>query len=506
VTEKHVIARNTLANAGVRVLQSASAFVYMPFLIASFGLANYGIYMLAGSLSVYLGLLDFGVNPTVVKRVAEHDAHGEREDLGRLVSNAAAYYLAIGVAAAALLWLFSVYGIGLFRLDGADAQLAALLFRVAAVVALVSWPLSLGGAVLNGLQRYHLTAAVNAGVVIGVLAVTAAIIVTGNGPLMLLALTGLVTAAGGVLTCLLAARHLRAVRVSLALINRPGLRAIFGFSWMVFVLQLAQVISDQQTDRFVLATFVGAAAVGLYEPAARLNSLVAQLAALPASALVPAASQLDARARPDALRGLYLRATRYTIILVAPIAATLMVVARPLLLTWLGAEIAEVATPARVLLITWLVYANLAIAFPILIGTGRVRFLMLFNLGTALLNLALSLLLVGPFGILGVIVGTVAADSLLFPLGMWYALRALDISPAYYLKRVAVPAYLPLIVPVGLALTGMALGTTATLAGVAVTGAVAVAAYWLLAYRVSIPPAEREDLRALLRGLVRRDA
>jgi O-antigen/teichoic acid export membrane protein len=233
---------------------------------------------------------------------------------------------------------------------------------------------------------------------------------------------------------------------------------------------------------------------------------LAQLAALPASALVPAASQLDARARPDALRGLYLRATRYTIILVAPIAATLMVGARPLLLTWLGAEIAEVATPARVLLITWLVYANLAIAFPILIGTGRVRFLMLFNLGTALLNLALSLLLVGPFGILGVIVGTVAADSLLFPLGMWYALRALDISPAYYLKRVAVPAYLPLIVPVGLALTGMALGTTATLAGVAVTGAVAVAAYWLLAYRVSIPPAEREDLRALLRGLVRRDA
>jgi O-antigen/teichoic acid export membrane protein len=110
--DKRVIARNTLANSGVQLLQLVAAFFYMPFLISSFGLANYGVFMLAGSLSIYLGLLDFGVNPTVVKHVAEYVASGRRAELARLISNSAAYYAAVGVVAALALALFARYGVG----------------------------------------------------------------------------------------------------------------------------------------------------------------------------------------------------------------------------------------------------------------------------------------------------------------------------------------------------------------------------------------------------------
>ncbi len=499
--DKRVIARNTLANAGVRFLQFASAFIYMPFLISGFGLANYGVFLLASSLSIYLGLLDFGMNPTVVKHVAEYVARDRRTELARLVSNAVSYYALIGVLAAAALALFARYGVGLLALGSGDAQLAARLFYVAAAVALFMWPLSTGAAVLNGLQRYDLSSAVNAVVVVGNLVITAAVLAFGEGPLVLFAATGVLSVAAGGMSCVLAARHLRGVQLSPRLVDGAGLRAILGFSWMLFVMQLAVVISDQQTDRFVLAAFVGAAAIGLYEPASKLHGLIAQLASLPSAALIPAASKIHAEARPEVLRSLYLRGSKYTVVFVTPIAVTAIVLAPPLLLTWLGPELAAMATAARVFLVIYLMYANLVVAFPVFIGMGRVRFIMWYNLGTALTNLGLSLLLVRPFGVVGVVVGTVAADTLLFPLGMWYALRTLEIRPAEYLRRVVLPAYPLLVVPGLVAGLLHVLGSTDSLVGVGLTGAFAVGVYWLAMYRFGLDPHEREDARALLSRL-----
>ena len=176
ISEKRVIARNTLANASVTLLQLAASFVFMPLLIRDFGLTNYGVFLLASSVSVYLSLLDFGVSPTVTKYAAEHRARNERDELARLVSNAVAYYMAIGIVVAVLLLLFSQYGIWIFKLGPVDAALARLLFVVSAVVALFAWPLSVGMSLLAGLQRYDLSSKVGFGIVVGNVAATAAVV------------------------------------------------------------------------------------------------------------------------------------------------------------------------------------------------------------------------------------------------------------------------------------------------------------------------------------------
>jgi len=498
-----VIARNTLANSAVQLLQLAAAFVYMPFLIASFGLANYGVFMLAGSLSIYLGLLDFGVNPTVVKHVAEYVAKGRRDELGRLISTAVAYYAAIGVVAALALLLFARHGVGLLALGSEDANLATNLFTVSAVVALFVWPLTTGSAVLNGLQRYDLTAAVNASAVVGNVLATAVVLLAGAGPLALFSAMGLISIVTGATACVLAARQLPGTPVSVRLVERSSLRTLFSFSWMLFVMQVAIVLADQRTDRLVLAAFVGAAAVGLYDPAARLNSLVAQLASLPSSALIPAASKLDAESRPEALRSLYLRGSKYTVMFVTPVAVALIVLAHPLLLAWLGPDLAAMTLGAQVFLLTYLMYANLMVAFPILIGTGRLRFVAWYSLGTALLNIVLSLLLVRPYGVLGVIVGTVAADTLLFPVGMWYVLRTMRVSAGEYLRFVVARCYPLLLVPGGIAYAFAWTGFTSNLPGVLLASALATGSYWLLTFAFGLTGPEKIDVRAILLGIKR---
>ena len=497
MSEKRVIARNTLANALVKFLQLASSFVFMPFLIRGFGLANYGLFMLAGSLSVYLGLLDLGVNPTVVKRAAEYRARGDDEGLGTLISNSAAYYLLIGVIVATVLALFARFGIGIFHLTQDNADLAQNLFTVAAVVALFSWPLGLGDAVLSGLQRYDLSSAVASGVVVANLAVTAFVVITGDGPVVLLAGLGLVTIAAGCASSFLAWRQLHGVRVSPAFVSWGGVKAILSFGWRLFVIQGAVMLTDQQTDRIVLASFVGPTAVGLYEAPAKLSSFVNQMAALPVSALVPASSQMEAQERPEALRALFVRGTKYTLAFVAPIAVGLIALARPLLLTWLGPLLASQTLAAQLLLVQWLLYLNLSVAFSVFVGTGRLRFLLRYTVIQALLNLVLSLLLVGRWHILGVIVGTVIAETIMFPFGMAYVLRQLEVGPGEYLRRVIAPTYPFLLLTVIVALGWVRLGVANTLVGVAIAGLTAVAACWVAIFSFGLEQRERDDVRRL---------
>ena len=491
--------RNTLANAAVRFLQVAAAVVYMPFLISSFGLANYGVFLLAGSLSIYLGLLDFGVNPTVTKHVAEYVARGRTHEIARLLSNAAAFYMAAGLLAATLLGAFGRWGVPLLALQPAETELATRLFYVSAAVALFVWPLGMGAAVLNGLQRYDLTAQVNLVVVLANLLLVAAVLIAGEGPLVLFAAMGVVAVLAGTSSCVLAARHLPSVRPSFGLISRTGLKLLFGFSWMLFVFQVAVVISDQQTDRLILGAFAGATAVALYEPAARLHLLTAALASLTHSALIPAAAKLDAESRPEALRALYVRGSKYTVALVTPVAVSLIVLAYPLLTTWLRPEFSGVSGAAQIFLLPYILYANMAVAFPVFIGSGRVGFIARYTLAKSLVKIALSLSLVGQYGVLGVILGSVIGDALFFPLGMRYALKTFGIPLAEYVRAVVVPAYPLLAAPALIGWAAMQTGLAATLVGVVVTIVVAIGSYWVLMYATGLTPHERDDVRATLK-------
>jgi len=487
-----------MANALVKVLQLAPAFVFMPFLIRGFGLANYGLFMLAGSLSVYLGLLDLGVSPTIVKRVAEYRARGEDDGLASLLSNSVVFYVVIGVLVSTLLLLLARFGVGVFRLAASGEDVARNLFTVAAAVALFSWPLGIGHAVLSGLQRYDLSATVGSGMVIGNLVATAYVLATNDGPVVLLAGMGLVSIVGAAVSTLLAWRELGDVRLSPNHVSAKAMGSILHFGGMLFLMQVAVLVIQQQTDRLVLATFVGAAAIGLYEAAAKLSGLVDQMMAMPISALVPASSQMDAQQRPEALRALFLRGTKYTLAFAAPIAVGLMTLARPVLGAWLGRQFVSQAFAAQVMLFQWLFYLNVAVAFPIFIGIGRVRFLARYTLTQAALNLCLSLVLVRPLGILGVVLGTTIADIVVFPFGVAYTLRELKVGVGEYLRRVVLPTYPFLVITVIVGLACVATGVTDTLLGVAVAGLSSVFACWLAIFAFGFEPSERQDVWRLM--------
>ena len=78
---------------------------------------------------------------------------------------------------------------------------------------------------------------------------------------------------------------------------------------------------------------------------------------------------------------LFVRGTKYTAAFVLPIAMSL-IVARPLLLAWLGPAFAAQASNAQ-LFVSSAGVVNISVAVKILVGTGRLRFMLWFTIALA---------------------------------------------------------------------------------------------------------------------------
>src|SRR5258705_2498272 len=71
--------RNAFSSIAGTVLSLVIGLFAFPFTVHRLGATSYGVWMLALSIVGYLGLLDIGLGPTLIKKTAEHVAHGRSE-------------------------------------------------------------------------------------------------------------------------------------------------------------------------------------------------------------------------------------------------------------------------------------------------------------------------------------------------------------------------------------------------------------------------------------------
>jgi O-antigen/teichoic acid export membrane protein len=113
--------------------------------------------------------------------------------------------------------------------------------------------------------------------------------------------------------------------------------------------------------------------------------------------------------------------------------------ASPLIIRWIGPAFEASVAPLYVLALTGIVLVGQGPLGNILLGTGRHRLVAFTSLGEALANLALSVVLVHQYGMLGVAIGTgvpvvMANLFILLPA----ACRQVGMRVAEFLRRVAI--------------------------------------------------------------------
>src|SRR4249920_2317818 len=85
---KRVLARNAAWNYGGFVVNVVTNLLLFPYVVRHLGEAASGIWLLLGSLTGYMGLLELGIVPSLTQHVASALGAGNRREVDRTVSTA----------------------------------------------------------------------------------------------------------------------------------------------------------------------------------------------------------------------------------------------------------------------------------------------------------------------------------------------------------------------------------------------------------------------------------
>lgn len=186
--------------------------------------------------------------------------------------------------------------------------------------------------------------------------------------------------------------------------------------------------------------------VGLYAAGLRLAGLSVLVPLVAARALMPEFSWLRANGRHEELARAYPRVCVLLAAVSAPLAVGGAAVAGPLVVTFYGPAFGGAATAAMILIAGTFVNALTGPASAAVLTGPRPRLAAEVGVAAVVVNVALDVLLIPPFGPVGAAIGTVSAQALGVAVGIVYAWRRLGlrypVGPVLRLFSAAVVAAL----------------------------------------------------------------
>jgi O-antigen/teichoic acid export membrane protein len=407
------IVKGGVLAAGVTGTTVLVNLLLTPFLIRTLGAEAYGVWALVLSISVaqgILGFLDLGILSSVVKLVAQYRAQENIRALNGIVSAALFLFLFISSAIAILL----VFARGrlvedLFRIPNELVAIASLLLVMLAIQVVVDAIRMVMTSVLQGFQEFVLFKSfllLHTLLYVGALMV---LVYFGYGlyGLGIASLFASVVHAG---CAILAARHFLEGWRLWALPALPDVRGLVKLSSIILFIRIQGAIF-RGMDRILLGVFTSAVVVTQYDIMAKLAGLGVMCITIVSGLVFAPASESKANDNLSGLRSLCLNSTKYSLILCLPVLLVLFLFAEEILSLWVGDEYRIIANLVRLFLFHILFVAIIASGQNILIGADHSREVAIISIITTALNLAISLLLIGPYGMLGVILGTVISFS-----------------------------------------------------------------------------------------------
>ncbi len=494
---KTKIAANTLANSFARLWRYALNFILFPFIVHHVGAEMYGIWLLVGSVTGYFGLLDFGFGTALVKYVAQYNARGDKETINKMINSVFLFYIGVGLIIFSALILIGTSGLSLFKIDTEDYWIARYIFYITAVTSLTSWPIRSFQSIYAGLQRYDIAAkltvfgsSVNA-------AITWVVLSSGYGIIELIFFQVIASTLLQVIHIFVIHRLAPYITLKREYMTTKTLRNIFTFSVVIFFTNIAGMII-LYTDQIVLGVFLSMSAITFYSVARKLHQVVQSVWYLSGSALLPAITEMDTLKEKEKIERILYTGSKYRCAITFMALVPIFVLADHIIRFWMGESYEWIGLVARVYLLYWFILAPFGTIGNTLLAKERFKPILYLNMGNAVLNLLLSIILVRYYGLLGVVLGTTIPYFVVMPLIHRHAWRLLKIDVRRYTREVlAVPYVLSLFVG------GLLYGLQMYLPP---TGLMMLVAYLIIGtglfaglfYILGLSPKEKSDVKEIL--------
>ena len=408
--------RKLVSGSVLRVVSLAvsaiCSFFLMPFVVHHLGDRLYGFWSLASVFIGYYSLLDLGLSSAVSQYVCV--AIG-RNDVGecRAVFNTALRIQAL-LGGAALVATFAIAAATpLFTRVAADAHLFRSVILILGANTALSFPIKVYNGVLDAQYRFDINASLT---ILGVVLRTGLVIVAilAGGQLLALAwMTLLASLPMAALQIWFGKREAHWARIEIKFETNNRVKSLFSYSIYSFLSYLADILRFQ-VDPLVISGLIGLAAVTHYRVAAIFTQqYFLQILVLSVGILGPVLSRHHGAGDRAQIEEVFLFGTKLSCCISAFICFALIGWGKPFIARWMGPKYLDAYWPLVILALSVLVDVCQRSSIDLLYATFNHRFYTYLNWAEGILNLAFSLALARPLGIIGVALGTLIAALLI---------------------------------------------------------------------------------------------
>jgi O-antigen/teichoic acid export membrane protein len=146
---------NSLSGTALYGVNIVVAFIMSPIIIRALGNRDYGLWELVMSVIGYMGLLDLGIGPALVRFVAVADGKQDKDDLQKTISTSFVFFVVVGVAAVLSFLLLGYFPAIIAGSEAKDIANLGTVFMLLGLNAGMTFPLQVFIATLMGVQRHY---------------------------------------------------------------------------------------------------------------------------------------------------------------------------------------------------------------------------------------------------------------------------------------------------------------------------------------------------------------
>lgn len=397
---------NSSSNMLKMFFSIAIAFIMTPFYLRVLGDSIYGIWVVVLSFIGHMGLLELGVQPAIIKIVAEYNSVNDHEKVNGIVGTALVFYFLISLLVILLCWIIDNFFIHHFIAVSEQIDLARSILFLCGIDFGINLIAIVFSGTLFGLQQFYIKNFID----IIIMSITNFLIYIflsmGNGILCLLtiiiAFDLLKTA-----TLLTACKKVYpSIQFKLSSVNKESFKTLFIFASKVFTSSsLSRIAYD--ADPIIISYYLSTVWTTIFSIPQRLLRYVKQVTWSLTAIFLPVFSDLDKKKDLEGLQSIYFNYTRYILLALLPLLVAVAIYGVLFISLWVGDSYAQSSK-----IVFYFLLGSVFVNFfqpldqRLFMGTNKLNVMVTFSAISSILNVTLSIVLVKPFGINGVAFAT----------------------------------------------------------------------------------------------------
>lgn len=420
----------------------AATILYMPWMVAVIGKANYAMYTLANSF-VNIFVMDFGLSSSVSKFIAQYRAEGNARKENEFMATVSKVYLILdGAIAAILLVLFFFIERIYTGLTAEEIQTFRSLYLIVASYAVVSFPFMPLSGVMYAYEKLIETKLCEMfQKLFSIVLVVAALLYQADVKFVVLAnvVSSLLTLAAKFVIVKWGTR----IRLRLSLANLNMFREVVGFTVWIAVQSLAQRCIFNLAPS-ILGIVATSEDIAVFSPATSIEGYFASVASAINGFFIMRITKYIVANEKEQLYQLLMKVGRFQVLLLGMVYVVFLCVGGNFMTAWMGADFRTAWPCAALVMLPDLLIFSEQVANTAAIANNLVKYQALGYVLMAAVCVLLSFPLSSAFGAVGAAAAIAAAYLVLFVYNNVLYTRRMNLDMGRFLRE----CYGSLILPV----------------------------------------------------------